>query len=437
MTRRLRRLTRGSYGVLAGNVGARFGALGAVTLATLLIAHRHHGAAAVGIYTLMHVLPAVLGSLTSCGVAVAAAYFLAGPDRENARLPLTLVAVALGGGLVGMALWIAVSPWLGPLLFPGVAIGLVAFAGAAVVTRLVVITAKSCSQGREDLRGSNCVILAEEAMFAPVYIVLTRLGAEPFTAVVVGLVLSDTITGTLAWCRLARKQFFAGAARPSPALARRLASYGMRGQVGGLVQQLNLRLDFVILSAMAGPAVLGVYAIGSKFAELIKVVSMALTYVLYPEFARAVHDRAAKRARRLIPRSALVSAAAAAPLFFAAGFVITMFYGKNFQGSVLPARIILLGLVFDGVAGVVTGFLYGVGRPGLNSLAMGIGLVFTVALDALLIPAMGATGAAIASAVAYTATTVSLMTFFSSVNRKRASVGLVAATAAPTAQSSH
>jgi O-antigen/teichoic acid export membrane protein len=177
-----------------------------------------------------------------------------------------------------------------------------------------------------------------------------------------------------------------------------------------------------------------VYAIGSKFAELIKVVSMALTYVLYPEFARAVHDRAAKRARRLLPRSALVSAAAAAPLFFAAGFVITMFYGRSFHGSVLPARIILLGLVFDGVAGVVTGFLYGVGRPGLNSLAMGIGLVFTVALDALLIPSMGATGAAIASAVAYTATTVSLMTFFSSVNRKRTSVGLVADPAAPMAR---
>ena len=92
-------------------------------------------------------------------------------------------------------------------------------------------------------------------------------------------------------------------------------------------------------------------------------------------------------------------------------------------------------LSFDLRPGVVTGFLYGVGRPGLNSLAMGIGLVFTVALDALLIPSMGATGAAIASAVAYTATTVSLIVFFSGVNRKRtSSVGLASVAAAPTAQ---
>jgi O-antigen/teichoic acid export membrane protein len=418
MMRRLRALSRGSYGLLAGNVAARLGAMGAIMLSTLLLA-RQHGAAAVGIYTLMHVLPALLGSLTSCGLAVAAAYFLAGPESRNARLPLTLVAVALTGGAVGMAIWVAALPLLGPLLFPGLPLGLIAVAGFAVVTRLVAITAKSCSQGKEDLRGSNFVILAEEAMFVPVYLVLTAVGTHGYTVVILGLVLSDVITGTLAWWRLARKGFFAGAARPSLALARRLAAYGTRGQVGGLVQQLNLRLDFVILSALAGPAVLGVYAIGSKFAELIKVGSLALSYVLYPEFARDSRDRAAKRARRLIPRAALLSAAAAVPLFVTAGFVITTFYGRGFHGAILPARIILLGLVLDGVGGVVTGYLYGVGRPGLNSWGMGIGLAFTVALDVLLIPRMGATGAAIASAIAYTASTIALLVFFSYASRER------------------
>jgi O-antigen/teichoic acid export membrane protein len=414
--RRLRELARGSYGLLAGNVAARLGAMGAIMLSTLLLA-RQHGAAAVGVYTLMHVLPALLGSLTSCGLGVAAAYFLAGPDAGNARLPLTLVAVALIGGAVGLAIWVAATPLVGPLLFPGLPLGLVAVAGFAVVTRLMVITAKSCSQGKEDLRGSNFVILAEEAMFVPVYLLLTAVGTRGYTTVILGLVLSDVITGALAWSRLARKGFFAGAARPSLRLARRLAAYGTRGQVGGLILQLNLRLDFIILTALAGPAVLGMYAIGSKFAELIKVGTLALSYVLYPEFARDSRDRAAKRARRLIPKAALLSAAAAVPLFLSAGFVITTLYGRGFHAAILPARIILLGLVLDGVGGVVTGYLYGVGRPGLNSWSMGMGLVFTVALDVLLIPRMGATGAAIASALAYTASTLALLAFFSHVSR--------------------
>ncbi|MGH3444802.1 MAG: polysaccharide biosynthesis C-terminal domain-containing protein, partial [Nocardioidaceae bacterium] len=41
------------------------------------------------------------------------------------------------------------------------------------------------------------------------------------------------------------------------------------------------------------------------------------------------------------------------------------------------------------------------GRPGLNSLALGGGLVLTVALDLLLIPRFGAMGAAVASTAAY------------------------------------
>jgi len=423
MIGRLRELARGSYGLLAGNVAARLGAMGAIMLATLLLA-RHGGAAAVGVYALMHVLPALVGSIISCGVAVAAAYFIAGPDGRDPRLPLTLVGAALAGGVVGTALWIAAAPLLGRVVFPGVPLIVVAVGGIAVLTRLVVIMAKSCSQGKEDLRGSNYVIVAEETMFLPVYVTLTVAGVHGLMAVVLGLVLSDTITGTAAWCRLARKGFFRGAARPSFALARRIASYGTRGQVGGLIQQLNLRLDFIILSVLAGPAVLGMYAIGSKFAELIKVGTLALSYILYPEFARDVHDRAAKRARRLIPRAAMLSAAAAIPLFLSAGLVITAFYGRSFHAAILPARIILLGLILDGVAGVVTGFLYGIGRPGLNSLGLGVGLVFTVVLDVLLIPRIGATGAAIASALAYTASTLALLAFFTRVNRARVPMGL-------------
>jgi Na+-driven multidrug efflux pump len=86
---------------------------------------------------------------------------------------------------------------------------------------------------------------------------------------------------------------------------------------------------------------------------------------------------------------------------------------------VTPTRIILLGLALDGVAGVISGFLYGVARPGLNSWAMAAGLGVTVVLDLVLIPPYGATGAAIASAVAYTTTAAALMSAFWRLQRAR------------------
>lgn len=413
---RLQRLRATRHNVLLGNIGARVGGLGCVFAVTLLLA-RNGGPAVVGVYALLHVLPGLVGTLISSGLPVATPYFLAGPDRDDPRLPSTLVAIALAGGLAGAALWVACASVLRPLVFSDLSTDLVMLAGVAVLTRLVVVTAKACSQGSEDLSGSNAIIFGEQFMFLPAYTVLWAVGVGGFAAVVGALLLADTMTGSLAWARLARRGFFGPATAPSLSLARRIAGYGLRAQVGGVMSLLNLRLDFILLSVMAGPAVLGVYAVASKFAELIRIFGMALQYVFYPRFARAAREHARENARRLIPRVALLSSGCLVPLWLAAGFVIPEFYGSAFDSAVGPTRIILFGLALDGVAGVVSGFLYGVGRPGLNSLAMGAGLAVTVVLDLILIPPFGAIGAATASAVAYTTTALALLWFFWRVER--------------------
>jgi O-antigen/teichoic acid export membrane protein len=80
-------------------------------------------------------------------------------------------------------------------------------------------------------------------------------------------------------------------------------------------------------------------------------------------------------------------------------------------------HIILLGLALEGIAAVITAFLYGIGRPGLNSWGMAVGLAATIVLDLLLIPRFGAIGAASASAVAYASSTLALIWLFAWVNR--------------------
>ena len=399
------------YGVLLGNVAARVASLISLFVATLLVA-RQGGPAVVGGYALLRVLPSLLAMVVSAGLPGAIAFFLAGKHRSDPRLPSTIVAMVALGGAFGAGLWLAAAPWLGPLLFTDMPESLVLLAAGCVITRLLVVTAKSCSQGADDLPGSNRVIFLEEFMFLPAYGVLVAVGAHGYLIIVAGLQLADLGTSTFGWTRLVRRGFFHGAGRPSAALARRLAGYGMRAQVGGIITQLNLRLDFVILSVIAGPAVLGIFAIASKFAELVKILGMALSYVLYPRFTKDGPRDAVRRARRLLPKALLLTFAAVAPLWLLAGMLIPAFYGSEFEPAVLPARIILLGLVLEGVGGVITGFLYGVGRPGLNSWAMAVGLVGTVALDLLLIPSFEATGAAFASAVAYLAASLALVWFF-------------------------
>jgi O-antigen/teichoic acid export membrane protein len=408
-------------GMLLANVVARVVALASVAVGTLLVA-RAAGAAGVGIYALLRVLPGLMGVVLSCGLPGAVAYFLAGPARDDRSLPLTLAALTVGGGVAGSLVWIAIMPLVGDRLFPGVGPLVTAAAGVTVLTQLIVATTKSCAQGSGDMRGANMVIVNEELMFLPAYGVLWLAGRTTDAGLVASLLAADVLTFAWSLARLHRRRFFQGAQRPAPALARRVAAYGLRAQIGGIMTLLNLRLDFILLSVLAGPAVLGVYAIASKFAELMKVPGMALTYVLYPRYSRAGPARAGADARRLLPRVGIPIALAVAPLWAAAGCLIPALYGSAFDDAVTPARIILVGLVLEGVAGVVTAYLYGIGRPGLNSWAMGAGLAITVVLDVVLIPPFGSTGAAIASASAYLGSTLALVGCFAVLERAPAAV---------------
>jgi O-antigen/teichoic acid export membrane protein len=403
---RLHRLIRGP--TITGNLVARVGALAALSAASLLVA-RTGGAAGVGTLALLRVLPWSVGLLLSCGLYGAAPYFLSGPGRAEPGYRLTLPAMAVAAGATGAVLWAAAAPFFGHRLLPELSHPLLLAAGIAVPTQLLETTAKACSQGFDDLTGSNRIIVLEELLFVPCYGLLFAAGASPYLAMIVALPLGDVLTGGTGWARLWRRGYFRGAGRPSPRLARDIASYGVRAELNSVVQLLNGRLDFVIVTALAGPAALGVYAVASRTAELLRVPSLAINYVLYPAYARLGRPAAAVQARRAIRQTWWVPAAVAVPVAAAAPAVLPLLYGTAFRGAVIPVWILLAGLAGGSVYGVLTAFLSGVGRPGLTSIAQASGLVVTVTLDLTLIPHLGITGAATASAFAYLTTTFVLV----------------------------
>jgi O-antigen/teichoic acid export membrane protein len=157
-------------------------------------------------------------------------------------------------------------------------------AALAVFTQLFVSVGKALLQGTDDMRAANVAIGAEEVAFLPVYVALLPFGSGLGT-LLAALVLADVAVAAGVAARLARRGFFSGWRRPGLPLLRQITAYGLRGQLGGMLSLLNLRLDVAILGALAGPAVLGVYAVASKYAELLRLPGLAVTYVLYPVFA--------------------------------------------------------------------------------------------------------------------------------------------------------
>jgi O-antigen/teichoic acid export membrane protein len=407
MKRIAARLSKLVPSVLTANVAARVVALASLTVATVLVAHAG-GPKLLGELTLLRVLPGLIGVLVACGLPSAAPYFLA--SRQYATLPRlrsTLFTLMLVGSLAASACWLLLSPLLHRVFFQPWHMGVVIAATVPVFTQLWVAAGKSFLQGENDMRGANLAIAAEEAAFLPVYVALL-----PFmhgTALLMSaLVGADVLVTAGIAVRLARRGFLRGWKRPDARLGVEICRYGLRGQVGGMLSLVNLRLDVAILGALVGPGTLGIYAVASKYAELLRLPGLAITYVLYPRLAVRDRKEAARDVGALLPRAFALTALAAVPLA-AAVPLLPVIYGRAFAAAMIPACILLFGLVGEGVAGLVSAYLYGVGRPGANSLALGVSVVVTIALDLALIPRYHAVGAAMASAAAYLTSSAALL----------------------------
>ena len=147
----------------------------------------------------------------------------------------------------------------------------------------------------------------------------------------------------------------------------------------------------------------------SKFAELVKLPALAVTWVSYPRIARQGAVASMRMLRHQLPWLAGLGIVGAGVIALSAGPLLPALYGHEFVESVVPAVIIVVGLVASPAGGLASGYLLGTRRPGTNSLVQGVGLLATLALDLLLIPHFGVVGAAVASAVAYLLTDLSTL----------------------------
>ncbi|RJL30866.1 polysaccharide biosynthesis C-terminal domain-containing protein [Bailinhaonella thermotolerans] len=410
-------------GLLLGNAGARVGALGSLGLASVLVG-RVGGAALVGVFFLIRMLPGVFTVISSGGQQSAIPYFLAGEEHPRDRVKSTLAMLTvLGSGFAGV-LWLVLTPLWYFVWFrdePGLGLAMALACAIPVATQLYVANTRALLQGMGDIKGGNGALFFEEFAFLPIYglIVLTVAPAWGDPAAVgkhaawllVALVLADVVVAAGSAVRLRKVGYFSGWGPPDRALAVQVVKYGTRSEIGGLFHLLNSRLDALILGALGGTAILGVYQVAAKVAELLRVIGLTGPQVLYPVFAAEGRAAATRKTQRMMPLFLGAVVAAAVPLA-AGALLIPWVFGPEFDAAIVPAWILIVGLLGDGVTGLLMGYFLGVGRPGLTSISLGVGLVVVAVLQVSLIGPFGVVGAAIATSIGYFVTTGMLIGWF-------------------------
>lgn len=186
-----------------------------------------------------------------------------------------------------------------------------------------------------------------------------------------------------------------------PRLMRASLGLGLRGQVGNVLQFLNLRLDLLLIPALLALPAAGIYLVAVRVAEALAQVASAAGSLIFPAVAATDDPRSTALTERTMRTTLVVVAISALAVIAIADPLVAVVFGSEYAGSTTSLRILAVAMVPLAVSRILAGDLKGRGRPGIVSLAMLAAVAVTLALDLLLIPALGIAGAALASLLAY------------------------------------
>lgn len=179
--------------------------------------------------------------------------------------------------------------------------------------------------------------------------------------------------------------------------------FGIRVWVGSFARFLNFRIDQILMGLMASEAALGIYAVAVNASEVLLYLPAATATALLPVAARAEPGQRVQQTLRAFRSAALVTIGAVVVAAILGPLLLPVVFGSAFRGSVEPFLWLLPGALGFAATAVFSNALVASTSPGLSSLGPLVSLVVGVALDLVLIPRFGATGAAAAASMAFLA----------------------------------
>lgn len=264
----------------------------------------------------------------------------------------------------------------------------------AVTPTVLVLVLRAGAAGLQRWR----LVAMEQAVTAILRLVAIAVLAvigqlTPLTAVIV--IAVTPVLGGLAYLplRVHHVERATPESSPPPVTNGQILSYGSRIWFGSLTGVLLVRLDQTIMTPLAGTYQLGLYAVAVNISDAALVLHSAIRDVTFTSDAANRDDEKLCAAARI---SGLVSLTVGLLLAAVMPFALPLVFGADFAPA-LPAVYWLLAAAALVAPGSIAGAgLSARGRPGLRSTSLAIACLLNVALLLLLVPTLGAIGAAIA-----------------------------------------
>jgi O-antigen/teichoic acid export membrane protein len=382
----MQRLARNAIALAAGGIVAQL----AFTLLEILVA-RKLGAEAYGVFVTAYAWTVLGACLIEFGTSF---WTIQEGSRNQSRLP-ALLGSALTINLVMFAVLYLLLVMVTNALSPNPVLGLL----LVILPYGLILTLQS-ELGAVYSSYQTMHINAFFQGLAPVAILIVYFAYPAHELDITDVATAYVIGGALVtgiWfaytLRTIRPHFSATEIRTT---IRSSYQYALSSVLG----QIYLKVDIVMLSALAGLREAGIYAAAFKLVELVLKVAVLSGRVFAPAMFKASHesDKAFQIFASLMSRSLAVAGLLAGVVSFVmAEELISLMFGEAFDASVPVLRI--LGGVMAAKCMIVSLQLV------LSSMdlhfqrvrSLGIAVVAHIAANAALIPLFGALGAAIAT----------------------------------------
>ena len=184
--------------------------------------------------------------------------------------------------------------------------------------------------------------------------------------------------------------------------------------LAGLAVILYMRIDVVMLQEMVGDRDVGIYAAATRISEIWYFLPGIIVASVSPAIIKAHSadpEKYISRLKQLYFMMTWMAIGIALPLSFLSGAIVSLLFGHDFAEAapVLAIHLWASIAVFLGVAS--SQYLLVENLQKISFYRTLIGLVVNVILNLILIPGMGAKGAAIATVVSYFVATFSIVFF--------------------------
>jgi O-antigen/teichoic acid export membrane protein len=361
-----------------------------------------------GVLATILLLPQTLYAFLNLGLGPSNVYFLSGGAGNHQ-------AMRNRNWILAGALWLAVvailalsSDELVAKYLPGIAKRHALYASLLFPMLLLAAWSSSLIQGKRDYDAYNKTLLVQPSVFCAAVLLLAAIHALTVLSVLSCYILSQMSLWLLSEAKISRFQASAGSASHSFGAAIR---FGLRAHVSNVITFLNYRLALYLVSYMLGAAATGKYALSIQLAEVLWLISGAASMIVFPE--SAAHSKSPLALQAMIRKIAAsvfqVTCAGALIAAAVAPFAIPWIFGRAYAGSVAPFLILLPGIVVWSYMTVLSNSIAGMGYQMVNVRSALLCLAINIAGDLVAIPRFGVNGAAAASTIAFSVTTLYTM----------------------------